>query len=172
MLRGSCSGLVHIVWSLRATPEGSKTCIFIFKYTVQARHLVCDPACFTKMSDVIRRRNLSTAGDSVDDRARMTQISCFKMDTEKEENWGSAGRRGFIGQSFSYSLLRSSFRLTLISSASHVGPWAMSPWTNMRIQNMLSLLILSPQDTAVAFDSISLFANQYDLLMSFVQCFT
>lgn len=102
----------------------------------------------------------------------MTEISCFKMDTGKEENWGSAGRRGFIGQSFSYSLLRSSFRLTLISSASHVGPWAVSPWTNMCVQNMLSLLILSPQDTAVAFDSISLFANQYDLLMAFVQCFT
>lgn len=68
------------------------------------------------------------------------------MDAERRSQ-GSAGQWGFIGQSFSYSLLESRFCLTLISSATHVGPRATSPWTNMCVQNTLSLLILSPLDT-------------------------
>lgn len=56
----------------------------------------------------------------------------------------SAGQWDFIGQSFSYSLLKSRFRLTLISSATHVGLWATSPQTSMCVQNTLSLLILDP----------------------------
>lgn len=68
------------------------------------------------------------------------------MDAERRSQ-GSAGQWGFIGQSFSYSLLESRFCLTLISCATHVGPRATSPWTNMCVQNTLSLLILSPLDT-------------------------
>lgn len=68
------------------------------------------------------------------------------MDAERRSQ-GSAGQWGFIGQSFSYSLLESRFWLTLISCATHVGPRATSPWTNMCVQNTLSLLILLPLDT-------------------------
>lgn len=78
----------------------------------------------------------------------MAKCSCFKMDAERRGQ-GSAGQWGFIGQSFSYSLLESRFCLTLISCATHVGPWATSPWRNMCVQNTLSLLILSPLDTRV-----------------------
>ena len=84
----------------------------------------------------------------------MTEISCFKKDTDREEGQGSAGQRGFIGQSFSRSLLRSRFCLTLISSATHVGRRTASPngqtWAS-RIRWVSS--ILPPQDTAVAFDA-------------------
>lgn len=70
---------------------------------------------------------------------------------------------GFISQSFSYSLLRSRFCLTLISSATHVGLWATSPRTNMCVQNTPSLLILPPQDTMVAFKANRLVAHQWSL---------
>lgn len=74
----------------------------------------------------------------------------------------SAGQWDFIGQSFSYSLLKSRFCLTLISSATHVGLWATSPQTSMCVQNTVSLLILDPH-TMDVFEANGHLTHQWSL---------